>query len=397
MSQNPFSANDPEEFLSSFHAPLIYFSHYIRDAWRLKIETKNPPARRMLGVFDPNEDSALRDLKRIGALDERHDGDFRAWFEQRVAIFDQTMGPISKWIQGYHISDLPMDWRALSRVFLDGFDAAKSSVTSPSLVNEFDWERCGQACVALQFVSKAVASLHELIEKGSLESGTRAHKLIVPDKALVRVRVVASDGRTLADADWLDAALKEATCVTAISRPSYELTLDEFINITTVIDVDRGRGKTGQAKTGQERLLFRVAEDHARLKLFFSRAYDLAIVRGQEGLAPKEDWVSTSVKTIMAESFDTPLKFIRLPGAGHLLLNAGATDAQVRHVLKIEHRDSVLEGMNGGFSVPDRACLSAGLPCADDPPEVVLSGWDGGGPTADGAKVVRVHAHKAKG
>jgi len=338
-------------YIATLKRSLLVFSTLVRDSWRLQLKQARPPGSKspLPAHLEVTTQEAMASLRRLAQLQALPEENLKEAFLDSVAHMKEHYGPLSAWLAHDCTTPLTVEWESLTEAVVGGLEAAVRADSHGEIDPAFDWETSGRAATVLHFALRCASGLSLAQEHGILPAGTRASKVITDDGAgQLVVQVQDSDGVVMGRSDDLDQAMSQAVLFYLGQREFHEMTPEEFVRVTTVVCVDVGRGKTGLAKTGPERLLYKNNEDQAALRQFFERAKRGAAQ--EQELA--EDWVKNSMTSIMSESFDTNIKSLRLHGAGHLLITkqSGTTVAEVCSI----HRHYVDEAVLEGKVVPSR-------------------------------------------
>lgn len=137
-----------------------------------------------------------------------------------------------------------------------------------------------------------------------------------------------------------------------IKQP-YELNFAEFSASVTVIHVVSGKGKTGLAKTGKERLLVDNDEDTLALNKLIEelgRSYDdLA----DESYPPKKEWLDKVVGRLLDKVFHSDLFYGLIPNGRAIVMIKNPRRLTDEACLRTIHRSEIEEAINTGKFVAD--------------------------------------------
>lgn len=346
---------------------LNLFSHYMREAWRLQnqgVSSKNP----LPEPLRPTENTAMKDLKRLVSLDASYGGNFKAWITEAIDKVQGDFGDLRTWVQEDVTISSELEWSSLATHVRDAVEEARVAIQKKGISPDFDWEIAGRASVALSFALRAADALSREQAEGTIPDGARASKRFHPrSSSILQVHITDGSGAKIGISDNLEGAIKEAVISQAARKQTHELTPKEFLATTTVVNVDLGRGKTGLAKTGPQRLLLSSLDDIGVMRSFLHKALERTV--GQDGLAEdpesSKSWVDNAMTTILASPFQETLKMFRIEGAGHLVLNRGAHIGP--HELTELHRQYVKHALLEGKDIPDRVLEATGLDAGVQP------------------------------
>ena len=281
---------------------------------------------------------------------------------------EDKSGPIEKWVKPDHTGSTPGSWGSLAVTVASAVERAielgKREWLNDEHILDDIWGKACRSGVTLQFATRAAQQLDQAIKAGELPEGTRATKSIKADSPILEVQVLNSENMVIGTGDSLENAIRHARLAELANRPYADLTLDQFTEITTVIEVETGRGKTGTAVNGTDRLLFTGISSVSNMRQFLGRAYDLQQREGGiEANMDRKTWVDTSLRSLMANAFDGDVKSLAISGVGHLLLTRNH-GIPMQEILATIHKGYVAES----FKVTDASELANELTLPETPP-----------------------------
>ena len=318
---------------------------YMREAWRvtLQIEAQNEGRKTALPdnlLATPG--TAKLQFYGLETLDRRLDGDLSRMILEMAQKVEQTAGPIEKWVHPLHAGAVIGSWGSLAVMVVTAIDRAlelgKREWLNEDHIVGGEWEKAGRAGVTLQFACRAAKELERSIQAGELPAGSRVTKTLNPGSPVLDVQVLNAENLVIGTGQTVEAATADARHIALASKPYADLTLDQFIDITTVIEVESGRGKTGKAKHGDERLLFTGISSLSSMRQFLGRAFDTERREGRfEDEKDRKSWIDNSLRSLMATSFDESIKSMSFPGVGHLVFSRSPI-VSMRDALAAIHR-----------------------------------------------------------
>jgi hypothetical protein len=323
----------------------------IRPAWRLSMQkaieragVKSPLPAHMLATDAEVEQAFAKHRHRMNRAPGLPIG-------KLLSEIESEFGPLAKWIVVDGPGMAGSSWQHAAAT-LEGAESAIGQAEvgiDRALVHA--WEAVGRTATTLGFAARAISGLVAAYAAQSLPPGLRAAKVALPGRAVLSIQVLDDDERVLGGSDTdLEGAIADAVRSRIVSQDPHEITTAEFIDVTTVIPVSVGRGKTGLAKHGKSRLLATDVEGLSKLRAFLSEAYRRTYGFGREAPAdatPVKEWIDSSVDTLLGESFETNHKTMWVPGAGHLVFSKTPGEISVA-TLEAFHRASVEEAVESG-------------------------------------------------
>jgi len=319
----------------------IALSNAMRPAWRLANQRRADLAgeRQLLPAWH----RATKDDVKAGCELIRQKMGSAEPFVDAVKAMRVIHGEISDWVDLDHDFHAVKTWGEMIERAAPAIGLLLDPAETFERLTSFDWQRASEAATMASFIAQTAILMGPPRKDGRLPEDCKIRQRMEPGKTILVVEVVGET--VLGRGDHIASAVDRAIDNNMTLREPGDLTETDFIRLTHVVNVEIGRGKTGTSKTGPRRLLARDASDLDRLRALLGQVYDTQ--SSFEPLGERKAWIDQSVKNLLASAFDTPFKSLWIPGGGHLVLNAGASDV-TDHVLIAMHRDFVEQKQKGG-------------------------------------------------
>lgn len=337
--------------LSQLNDYSIQILSAIRPAWRLSMQealaragAKSPLPAHMLATEEEVHQAFAKHRNRLKTSSALPIGEL-------LDEIDREFGPLAKWIVVDGPGMAGSSWDSVRSTLEEAENVIRQAATDIERNRTHEWEAAGRTATTVGFAVRAISSLVAAQAAQALPPGLRAAKVALPGRAFLSIQIIDGDERVLGGSDTdLDGAIADAVRSRIVSQEPHEITTAEFIDVTTVIPVTVGAGKSGLAKHGKSRLLATDVEGLAKLRAFLAEAYRRNYGFGREAPAdsvPIKGWIDSSVAELLGESFDSDYKTMWIPGAGHLVFAKATGDINVA-VLQAFHRASVEEAVESG-------------------------------------------------
>jgi len=307
---------------------LLWVGHMLREMWRLRNQhldfTKGkasllPP--HLLATF-----AGVRD--RLNMLRDQGEalGGWKPFLQKQREHLEQHYGQLTDWVAPECVDFPDRSWQVLFDKVLEGVEKTRELACEPALteaeVVAIDWEISARALHNIHFAARAADGLKNVQDVDGIMADARVKRAMVKNSNILEMQILSAEGRILGGGCTVDAAIEQARRAELASKPYKELTFQQFVDITTVIEVQDGRGKTGTATKGKVRLLFPDITSMATMRAFCGQWYDALTRQGKE-LQPRDrkQWIEDGLKELMSQPLQTSMKSMAIDGVGHLLMH----------------------------------------------------------------------------
>lgn len=339
----PSAESNNHRNLETLQYDLRNAAGYLQEAWRLTdhIRAIEQGKKSVLSEsLQPKAERVRINFQRLAGTGGAQGRDLIRQLQGTAKLLQMRYGPLDKWVEQETARE---SWESLASTLANGVDQAIERVkfdqfSGHDLLSDI-WKAACKAGHRLDYVCRVANLLGEAMKIGELPPGCHMRRANSHDSYVVEHQVVDAGGKVLGAADFVEGAVEDARKSVLASRDYADLTLDQFKLISTVIQVVPGRGKTGQAATGKDRLLVADPADLVALRMLARRAYHHGRRNGViEAGTTVDEYVSTTVRNLLENSFEGEFNSMRLKGLGHLVLVKDMALLTSSQVLEVAYR-----------------------------------------------------------